>query len=733
MPNRPAPVLHAAAPSLAVAAYRSAQRRRWLWAGLVVLLLVAQSLLLWLTIAFEGNRRQDQADGVASQTAAEIKGRLGRMVQDLQVLTWDDDASAQAWLQRARQALRQHAELARLERRSPLRELTLSADSPLAPPLFVLRPRESLPFEAETACASAGRLSAPHYSATYFVPLPDGRGQEVMELCLPQMTAGRPSGYVVATLTLGPLLEAVLPTAQSQRYELSFVESDGARLVRAGAPRAPGLYRAERLVDLPGHSLQLRVDSAQGAPSWVPNLPVALVGGLTLALLALVALLARDVRRRAQAEQALAESLAFRKAMEDSLVTGLRARDLRGRVTYVNPAFCAMVGFSAEELLAQSQGRDDSPASADSPAPTAADAPSATPRGVPVQRYWPPELIDEYQRRQTLRMAEPPDGERVAAAREGIETVFMRRSGERFPVMIYEAPLVDGLGVHKGWMSAVLDVGPQRRAEEQSRLQQERLQASARLATMGEMASLLSHELNQPLAAIASYAGAAQNWAAEPDASSADMLRMALQRITEQAERAGRIIKSVHSFVRRREQHHEAVVVDQLIDAVLPLVRLQSRASGTRIVCEWATPVPRVRCDRTLVEQLVLNLTRNAIQAMEQALPQDRVLTLRAHPEGPRVALEVIDQGCGIDAAHAERLFTPFYSTRREGMGLGLSLCRTVVEQHGGQLEFDSPWPPQAAGGCRFRFTLPAAPAAVTAANAAAEGPPATTLRTEPP
>jgi two-component system sensor histidine kinase DctS len=283
MPNRPAPVLHAAAPSLAVAAYRSAQRRRWLWAGLVVLLLVAQSLLLWLTIAFEGNRRQDQADGVASQTAAEIKGRLGRMVQDLQVLTWDDDASAQAWLQRARQALRQHAELARLERRSPLRELTLSADSPLAPPLFVLRPRESLPFEAETACASAGRLSAPHYSATYFVPLPDGRGQEVMELCLPQMTAGRPSGYVVATLTLGPLLEAVLPTAQSQRYELSFVESDGARLVRAGAPRAPGLYRAERLVDLPGHSLQLRVDSAQGAPSWVPNLPVALVGGLTLA------------------------------------------------------------------------------------------------------------------------------------------------------------------------------------------------------------------------------------------------------------------------------------------------------------------------------------------------------------------------------------------------------------------------------------------------------------------
>jgi two-component system sensor histidine kinase DctS len=709
---------------MAPATQRPTQRRRWLWAGLVVLLLVAQSLLLWLTIAFEGNRRQDQADAVAAQTAAELKGRLGRLVQELQVLTWDDDASTQAWLPRARQALRQHAELARLERRSPLRELTLSADSALAPPMFGLRPRPNLPFEAEAACAAAGRLSAPHYSATYFVPLPDGQGQEVMELCLPQMTAGQPSGYVVATLALGPLLEAVLPPAQSQRYEMSFVESDGARLVRAGAPRALGLYRAERVVDLPGHSLQLRVDSAQGAPSWVPNLPVALVGGLTLALLALVAMLARDVRRRAQAEQALAESLAFRKAMEDSLVTGLRARDLQGRITYVNPAFCAMVGFGAEELLADNAGPAGLAAAADvTDADTPQATPQATPPGVPVQPYWPPELIDEYQRRQILRMAEPPDGERVAAAREGIETVFMRRNGERFPVMIYEAPLVDGLGVHKGWMSAVLDVGPQRRAEEQSRLQQERLQASARLATMGEMASLLSHELNQPLAAIASYAGAAQNWAAEPDDSTADMLRQALQRIAEQAERAGRIIKSVHSFVRRREQHHEAVVVDQLIDAVMPLVRLQSRASGTRIVCEWASPVPRVRCDRTLVEQLVLNLTRNAIQAMEQAAPPDRVLTLKAYPEGSRVALEVIDQGCGIDAAAAERLFTPFYSTRREGMGLGLSLCRTVVEQHGGQLEFDSPWPPQAAGGCRFRFTLPAAVAPSPSFTSRAESP----------
>jgi two-component system sensor histidine kinase DctS len=390
--------------------------------------------------------------------------------------------------------------------------------------------------------------------------------------------------------------------------------------------------------------------------------------------------------------------------MEDSLVTGLRARDLRGRITYVNPAFCAMVGYSAEELLALA-----------GPGSAAGEG-----VGVPVQPYWPPELVGEYQKRQALRMAGTAADDGSAAGREGIETVFMRRNGERFPVMIYEAPLVDGQGAHKGWMSAVLDVGPQRRAEEQARLQQDRLQASARLATMGEMASLLSHELNQPLAAIASYAGAAQNWAAEPDGADTDMLGQALQRISEQAERAGRIIKSVHSFVRRREQHHEALAVDQLIDAVMPLVRLQARASGTRIGCEWPQPVPRVRCDRTLVEQLLLNLTRNAIQAMEPVEPARRVLTLRAQPDGDRrVAFEVIDQGSGIQPDTAGRLFTPFFSTRADGMGLGLSLCRTVVEQHGGTLEFDSPWPPSGAGGCRFRFTLPAASAGPAAARAA--------------
>jgi two-component system sensor histidine kinase DctS len=283
----------------------------------------------------------------------------------------------------------------------------------------------------------------------------------------------------------------------------------------------------------------------------------------------------------------------------------------------------------------------------------------------------------------------------------------MRKNGERFPVMIYEAPLRDPQGRHTGWMSTVLDVSAQRSVEELSRQQQDRLQASARLATVGEMASLMSHELNQPLAAIASYATGSLNLLDEPDPQAAvPMLRQALERIAEQAERAGRIIKSVHSFVRRREQQREVIGTDLLIEGVLPLVRLQARKSGTRIEVELPPRAPRVLCDRTMLEQVLLNLSRNGIQAMETDTPLDeRVLTLRVRQTHPHwVTVSVIDRGPGIAPEVAAKLFTPFFTTRAEGMGLGLSLCRTVIEQHGGALDFGAA-PPR---GTEFRFTLPA-------------------------
>ena len=675
-------------------------RRAGLWGALVVLLVVAQTLLVALTLNYEETRAQEDADLVATEAAAEVRREMFSLLQALQTLAWAEDSATET-RQAAEALLRARSELKRVEWRGLSLAVTATVETPFAPRLVSSLPRQEQALEAELACKEAQRSAAPAFSRSYFVPLGDGQGLETVDLCVPLLRAGREAGFLVGSFALADILEASIKALNLRRHEISFVESDGTRLARAGVPRGTGLYAARRVVDLPGTTLQLRADSSAGRPSLIPNLATSLVLGLSIALFGLLLLLARDVRRRARAEAALAEALAFRKAMEDSLSTGLRARDLRGVITYVNPAFCAMVGYSAEELFA-------------APAEPAA---SYTPV------YWPPEFVPEYRQRQQLRLrlraGDARDPRDPRDPREGWETMFMRKGGERFPVMIYEAPLVDGTGRHTGWMSAVVDLSQQRRAEELSRQQQDRLQATARLATVGEMASLLSHELNQPLSAIASYASGSLNLMADAqmqaDPQTPQLLQGALERIAEQAERAGRVIQSVHDFVRRREQLHENLPAERLFEAVLPLARLQARKSGTRIELDLPPPAdaqmptrrPRVRCDRTMVEQVLLNLARNGIQAMEGHTPQaDRVLTLRVRQTHPRwVTLSVIDAGPGITADVAARLFTPFFTTKPEGMGLGLSLCRTVIEQHGGALDYG---PGPDGRGAEFRFTLPA-------------------------
>jgi two-component system, LuxR family, sensor histidine kinase DctS len=661
-------------------------QRLVLWSALFLLLLVALTLLVVLTARHEDSRVQDQVDALAADAAAKVRSDLLRSQQSLQALA-GHASTPERWRADATELLRQNPELLRVERRAPDWLISLAVDSPLAPPLFAVISRDDIDIDAVAACAAARRSAAPVFSGSYFVPLAGGGGREVIDLCLPVLNGGRNEGYQLATLSLQALLSSALTPEQARRHEVSFIEGDGARLARSGLPRGMGVYRSDRLVELPGTRLRLRIDSAAGPPGPIPSLTTAAVLGLSVLLFTLALLLAGDVGRRARAESLLAEALAFRKAMEDSLITGLRARGLQGHITYVNPAFCAMVGFTPEEL-----------------------------REARVPPYWPPELAQTYRQRQDMRLA--PGNAMQSPSREGFETLFMRKNGERFAVMIYEAPLVDGQGRHTGWMSAVLDVSAQRRIEDLSRQQQERLQATARLATIGEMASLLSHELNQPLAAIASYASGSLNLMDQPDADTPALLRQAMQRVAEQAERAGRVIKSVHDFVRRREQLHETIGVDLLLDAVLPLVRLQARKSGTQVQTDVSQPAPRVLCDRTMVEQVLLNLARNAIQAMEHGSdPAARVVRIRVRQTHERwVTFYIADAGPGIDRELGARLFTPFFTTRSDGMGLGLSLCRTVVEQHGGAMDFDSPVPGTRTG-TEFRFTLPAAPALKLAAS----------------
>ena len=445
-----------------------ASRRGSLWLLLLALVVALLGLLVWLAGRYESSLVQSRLEDHAELAVTDIRSGLNRNLQALQALH-ARERSAQAWQVPAAQLLHEHREILRLEWRDETLGMLGFVETPFRKPVFGQLDRNSVQADVSLPCTAASRMSGPVYSTSYFLPQSDGLGMEVSDMCLPLTDAGRVTGYVVATYSLQSLLSELVGKPLSQGVGLSLTEADGTRLALYGVPaRASRTFVARQLLDLPGTTFVVRMESRLGTPALFPNILTALVAAMSLALMAVLFLLGRDMRRRLQVESDLGEALAFRKAMEDSLLTGLRARDLQGRITYVNPAFCKMVGVEARELLNQSM-----------PSP-----------------YWPPELAGVYQRRQEMRLA----GNHVP--REGYESVFMRKDGTRFPVLIMEAPLINAVGKHTGWMSAILDVSEQRRTEEVSRASQDRLQASARLAMVGEMASLLSHELNQPLAAI---------------------------------------------------------------------------------------------------------------------------------------------------------------------------------------------------------------------------------------
>lgn len=654
--------------------------KRWsLWTLLVALVVSMLVTMVWLAGRYEASQVQEKLERDTANAVGDIRAALGRNLQDLLALNVYS-GNHDAWREHATDLLQRRRDLMRVEWRSENMRLLEHAETPYR--TLIIEDESDFPDshagEALT-CTQARRVNGPSYSPSRFQLLGEGLGTETMQVCMPLTESGHVVGYVLGTYSLQGILMSEVGKALPRTQEVSFTEPDGTRLAMVGAAwRGSRMFTAQQLLDLPGNTLVLRMDSWHHAPSVFPNVMTALVTGMSIALVSVVVVLVRDNRRRLRAERDLGDALAFRKAMEDSLVTGMRARDLQGRITYVNPAFCNMVGFSAQELL-----------------------------GLNVAPYWPPELAQEYVNRRDQRLAGL-----LSTPRQGHESVFMRKDGSRFPVLIFEAPLITAQGQHTGWMSAFIDISEQRRMEEVSRASQERLQATARLATVGEMASMLSHELTQPLAAISSYATGSLNMLDhEPEAqqdSRLKDLRMAMARISFQADRAGKVIKSVRDFIRRRDKSRELVAPVELVDAVMPLVYLQAHKLHVTVQLELEPDLPRVVCDVTMVEQVLLNLARNGMQAMDLPELKERVLTLavRRHCDGNNerwVEFSVMDCGAGISAEVAAQLFTPFFTTRTEGMGLGLSLCRTVVEQHGGHLDY-RPHLPQ---GTEFIFTLP--------------------------
>ena len=251
------------------------------------------------------------------------------------------------------------------------------------------------------------------------------------------------------------------------------------------------------------------------------------------------------------------------------------------------------------------------------------------------------------------------------------------------------------------------DITDRKHAQEEIRQTQERLTQFARLSTMGEMAAGLAHEINQPLTAITNYAQALRRLLAAPGAAEPGDVELALSQIAAQALRAGEIIRRLRSFVKNREAHTEVTDAGRLIGDLMAFAEPDARLNDIRIRVEAEADLPRVACDPVQIQQVLLNLIRNAIDATNEARPASREITLRARrAEGGALEVSVEDRGSGISPEVAQNLGNPFFTTKSAGTGLGIAISRSILRAHGGRLAHH----PTPGGGATVFFTLPAMP-----------------------
>jgi hypothetical protein len=262
-------------------------------------------------------------------------------------------------------------------------------------------------------------------------------------------------------------------------------------------------------------------------------------------------------------------------------------------------------------------------------------------------------------------------------------------------------------------MLIATDITARLRAEEQSAAQAEKAQMTSRLVTMGEMASSVAHELNQPLTAITNYCNGMVS-RVRAETIERDDLVAALQKTARQAERAGQIIRRIRAFVKRSEPQRQPAQARQIIDDAVELAGIELRRRNVAIHTYVAQRLPLIMVDPILIEQVVLNLLKNAAEAIDNAQlpPARRHIELRVVPrhtpdEGGVIEFSVTDMGPGIPDEAIGRLYEAFFTTKAEGLGIGLSLCRTIVESHRGRMKAQNLYNASSIVGCRFSFTLP--------------------------
>ncbi|HEX5391563.1 MAG TPA: ATP-binding protein, partial [Burkholderiaceae bacterium] len=264
-------------------------------------------------------------------------------------------------------------------------------------------------------------------------------------------------------------------------------------------------------------------------------------------------------------------------------------------------------------------------------------------------------------------------------------------------------------------MLIATDITARLRAEEQASLQAEKAQVTSRLVTMGEMASSVAHELNQPLTAISNYCNGMITRVKKQQITEEDLLG-ALEKTARQAQRAGQIIQRIKAFVKRSEPNPSLSDVATMVSNALELAEIELRRHQIRVTTYVAARLPPLLVDPILIEQVLINLLKNGGESIQQAqrAPGQRFIELRVGPTRQEgidcIEFAITDSGSGVPADMLERIYEAFYSTKAEGMGIGLKLCRSIVESHHGRMKVENIYNGAEVSGCCFSFWIPVAP-----------------------
>ncbi|MBL6928096.1 MAG: PAS domain-containing protein [Rhodospirillales bacterium] len=366
-----------------------------------------------------------------------------------------------------------------------------------------------------------------------------------------------------------------------------------------------------------------------------------------------------------KAQDALKESETLFRNVIDNSPLSIGLKDLEGRYRLINRRYRESLGAVGEEY-----------------------------RGKKVGDYRSAAVVEEVQRRdrEVMESRRAVTYEATKIGRDGKVRYFLTN---RFPVF-------DAQGDMSGIGFTSLDVSERVDAERRVQEMQSDFAHVSRLSTLGEMAAGFAHELNQPLAAIRNYAAGSIR---RIDARHGDIsdVRVVIERIAEQAARAGDIIMRIRKFIRKEEGEKNSIDVASVIHDSIGLLYGETLKHNAEIVPEMADNLPRVVADVVQIQQVIINLVRNGLEAMDNGEDVPRCVTIRANQEAECVRVEVEDQGSGISDEVRERLFEPFFTTKGDGMGIGLLICQTIVEEHGGTLAVTQ----ASSGGTVVSFTLP--------------------------